>query len=46
MIIKVGVMDNVGALEGARPGAELFIEHRVAWVREMEGVEQVREMGS
>lgn len=46
MIIKVGVMDDVNAMEGAKPAAELFVEHRVGWVPETEGAQQTKGMGS
>ncbi|MCJ1245352.1 hypothetical protein MMC30_002556 [Trapelia coarctata] len=39
-IIKVGVMDDVDAFEGARPGVELFSGGRVGWVKGVEGAEQ------
>jgi hypothetical protein len=46
VIIKVGVMDDVGAFDGAKPGAELFTEHRVSWVPETTGAAQLKGMGS
>lgn len=30
-IIKVGVMDDISAFDDAKPGVELFTEHRVSW---------------
>jgi hypothetical protein len=30
-VIKVGVMDDYEALNDAKPGAEMFSEHRVGW---------------
>lgn len=39
-------MDDVGAFDGAKPGAELFTEHRVSWVPETEGAQQLKGMGA
>jgi len=41
----VGVMDDLGAFDGAKPGAELFTEHRVSWVPATEGAQQLKGMG-
>ncbi|QDS67883.1 hypothetical protein FKW77_008047 [Venturia effusa] len=46
VIIKAGVMDDVQALEAAKPTAELFTEHRVGWVPETAGAQQMKGMGS
>jgi len=37
-------MDDVDALDQAKPGAELFAPERVSWVKEVEGAEQKKGM--
>ncbi|KAI9874175.1 MAG: hypothetical protein M1830_010101 [Pleopsidium flavum] len=44
VMVKVGVMDDVGAFKEARPGAELFAKQRVEWVPEVEGAKQLEGM--
>ncbi|KAI1100643.1 Mss4-like protein [Jackrogersella minutella] len=34
-VIKVGVLDDLNALDEAKPVGELFAHHRVAWVPEV-----------
>ncbi|KAK4994655.1 hypothetical protein LTR66_005357 [Elasticomyces elasticus] len=43
-IIKVGIMDDVNALNDAKPGVELYAPERVSWVKEVEGAEQKQGM--
>ncbi|MCJ1360179.1 MAG: hypothetical protein MMC33_010182 [Icmadophila ericetorum] len=43
-VVKVGVMDDVDALDQAKPGVELYTPHRVAWVAETPGAEQRKTM--
>ena len=43
-VVKAGVLDDVDALDRARPAAELFAAKRVAWVKEVEGAEQKKTM--
>jgi hypothetical protein len=43
-VIKAGVLDDVDALDKARPGLELFVPRRVSWVPELANVEQKRTM--
>ena len=35
--LKVGAMDDLDALDDARPTVELFAGHRVAWIPEISG---------
>jgi hypothetical protein len=46
VIIKAGVMDDSSAIEGAKPGAELYTEHRVSWQPAIEGAQQLKGMGA
>jgi len=39
-LVKAGVMDDVGALDAAKPGVELYSGERVGWVSCVEGAEQ------
>ncbi|MCJ1477154.1 hypothetical protein MMC13_005825, partial [Lambiella insularis] len=39
-VVKAGVLDDVDALEHAKPGAELFTTTRVSWVPEIAGAAQ------
>jgi hypothetical protein len=39
-VIKAGVMDDVAAVDAARPAVELFIARRAGWVPAVEGAEQ------
>ncbi|KAI1777375.1 Mss4-like protein [Hypoxylon cercidicola] len=39
-VIKVGIMDDLDALDDAKPAAELFTPHRVGWVQEVPGAVQ------
>ncbi|KAK4990712.1 hypothetical protein LTR66_006733 [Elasticomyces elasticus] len=43
-IIKVGILDDVNALNDAKPGVELYAPERVSWVKEVEGAEQKQGM--
>ena len=45
-IIKVGIMDDVNALNDAKPAIELFSEHRVSWIPAVEGTNDLKGMGS
>lgn len=45
-VIKVGVLDDPQALDGARPALELFAPGRVAWVPEVPGAKPVDGMPS
>ncbi|KAK5245181.1 hypothetical protein LTR16_007381, partial [Cryomyces antarcticus] len=37
---KVGVIDDVKAMDEAKPGVELYAPTRVAWVPEIQGADQ------
>jgi len=39
-VLKVGTLDDVGALAKAKPAAELFAPTRVEWVNEIPGAAQ------
>ncbi|KAI4859341.1 Mss4-like protein [Hypoxylon rubiginosum] len=39
-VIKAGIMDDVNALDDAKPFVELFAPHRVGWVQEVPGAIQ------
>ncbi|KAK5171664.1 hypothetical protein LTR04_000029 [Oleoguttula sp. CCFEE 6159] len=39
-VIKVGVIDDVKAMDEAKPGVELYAPTRVAWVPEIQGADQ------
>lgn len=43
-VIKVGVMDDVGALAHAKPTVELYAPNRVSWVPEVPGAAQKQGM--
>lgn len=43
-IVKAGVLDGKGALEGAAPAAELFAPERPSWQPEMSGCKQMKTM--
>lgn len=43
-IVKVGVMDDVSALEQAKPAVELYAAERVPWVGRVEGADQLKGM--
>jgi len=45
-VIKVGVMDDVNALNSAKPGLELYVPERVSWVSGISGAEQKKDMPS
>jgi hypothetical protein len=45
-VIKGGVLNDINALDQAKPGAELFTEHRVGWVLDNAGASQLKGMGS
>ncbi|KAK5636306.1 hypothetical protein RRF57_012018 [Xylaria bambusicola] len=39
-VIKVGTLDDINALDDAKPALELFASHRVNWVAEIPGAVQ------
>ncbi|KAI0198175.1 Mss4-like protein [Astrocystis sublimbata] len=39
-VVKVGTLDDLDALDKALPMIELFAEHRVSWVKGIEGAQQ------
>lgn len=39
-VIKVGVLDDLNALDDAKPAVELFAPLRVSWVKEVTGAAQ------
>jgi hypothetical protein len=43
-IVKAGVMDDVNALDEAKPGAEFYSPQRVAWVDVVGGADQKKFM--
>ena len=43
-VIKVGTMDDIDALDNAKPVVELFAPERVSWVPEVAGAGQVKTM--
>ena len=43
-VVKAGVMDDVDALDQAKPAVELFAPERVSWVQEIPGAEQKKTM--
>ena len=43
-VIKVGTMDDIDALDKAKPAVELFAPQRVSWVPEVEGTTQAKAM--
>lgn len=43
-VIKVGVMDDVSALEAAKPEAELYAAERIGWVGGVGGAKQLKDM--
>ncbi|GAP88251.2 putative glutathione-dependent formaldehyde-activating protein [Rosellinia necatrix] len=43
-VIKVGTLDDVDALDNAKPIVELFANHRVSWVDEVPGAIQKQTM--
>jgi hypothetical protein len=45
-VIKAGVLDDASVINEHKPGAELFVPERIAWVRELEDAKQVDAMPS
>ena len=45
VILKMGVMDDPQWPNENVPKGELFVEHRVGWVEELEGAVQNKAMG-
>ena len=43
-VIKVGVMDDVNALDDAKPAIELYAPERVSWVSAISGADQKKDM--
>lgn len=43
-MVKVGVMDDVKALEEAKPAIELYAPERVSWVQSTSGAQQLKAM--
>jgi len=43
-VIKVGVMDDVEALNAAKPAIELYVPERVSWLSGISGADQLKEM--
>lgn len=43
-VIKVGIMDDVNALDNAQPGVELYAPERVKWVSAISGAAQKKNM--
>ncbi|XXG95606.1 1 3-beta-glucanosyltransferase gel4 [Hypoxylon texense] len=39
-VIKVGTLDDLNALDDAKPTVELFVPNRVSWVQEIPGTAQ------
>lgn len=45
-MVKVGVMDDINALNDAKPAVELYAPERVSWVPALSGTEQLEGMPS
>ncbi|KAK8207935.1 hypothetical protein M8818_004188 [Zalaria obscura] len=45
-VVKVGVMDDINALNDAKPAVELYAPERVSWVPALSGTEQLEGMPS
>jgi hypothetical protein len=46
-IVKAGVLDDEKALDSvAKPGVELFTEHRVSWIKGIDGADDKTAMGA
>ena len=43
-VVKVGVMDDLNALESNAPGIELYVPHRPSWVSKVAGADQKKNM--
>ncbi|KAK5133512.1 hypothetical protein LTR08_007649 [Meristemomyces frigidus] len=43
-VVKVGVMDDVEAMNNAKPAIELYAPARVSWVSGVEGADQLKSM--
>jgi hypothetical protein len=43
VLIQAGSLDDVKGIEGAEPGAELYVSRRVGWLNELEGKGQMWE---
>ncbi|KAI1078841.1 Mss4-like protein [Whalleya microplaca] len=39
-VVKAGILDDPKGLDGAKPGAELFVDSRVNWVPQVPGTVQ------
>lgn len=44
VVVRVGSLDDEGALDGARPLAEIYTHDRAGWLGEMEGAKQFEGM--
>lgn len=42
--MKVGVLDDLNALEDAAPGLELYVPNRPSWVSGVKGADQKKNM--
>jgi len=43
-VIKVGIMDDLNALNDAKPALELYVPERVSWVNAVGGADQKKNM--
>ncbi|RYO92390.1 hypothetical protein DL766_000360 [Monosporascus sp. MC13-8B] len=43
-VIKAGIMDDVNALEDAKPAVELFVGRKASWVLDVPGAKKVNGM--
>ncbi|KAF2801033.1 hypothetical protein K505DRAFT_403623 [Melanomma pulvis-pyrius CBS 109.77] len=44
VVVKIGTLDDLTALDDLKPGAELFVPRRVPWVTAIEGAQQAQGM--
>lgn len=43
-VVKVGSMDDIDALDNAKPALELYVPERVNWVKGIDGANQLKGM--